>query len=81
MNYRLKDKRFSVSDERLTRKSGENQLIKYATNPPSCDQFGHHGALNFGAGDLMCKKVSLTKRVGCQMAAEQKLKLGGLATV
>ena len=44
MNYRLKDKRFSVSDERLTRKSGENQLIKYATNPPSCDQFGHHGA-------------------------------------
>ena len=28
MNYRLKDKRFSVSDERLTRKSGENQLIK-----------------------------------------------------
>ena len=44
MNYRLKDKRFSVSDERLTRKSGKNQLIKYATNPPSCDQFGHHGA-------------------------------------
>lgn len=26
MNYRQKDKRFSVSDERLTHKSGKNQL-------------------------------------------------------
>ena len=28
-------------------------------NPPSCDPFSRHGAYNFEAGDLICKKVSL----------------------
>ena len=31
-------------------------------NPPSCDHFGCHGAQNLGAGDLICKKVSLNQK-------------------
>ena len=31
-------------------------------NPPSCDYFGRHRAWHFGAGDLICKKVSLNQK-------------------
>ena len=31
-------------------------------NSPSCDHFGCHGTLNFGAGDLTCKNHSLNQK-------------------
>ena len=35
------------------------EVLARNINPPSCDPFSCHGAYNFEAGDLICKKVSL----------------------
>ena len=49
-------------------------------NPPSCDQSGHHGAKNFAAGDLICKKVSLNQKSWLPNTMQKPL-LGGLRQV
>ena len=52
-----------------------SHLVKFYSfiNPPSCGHFSHHDPSNFEAGDLICKEVSLNKRIGRQMATKQKL--------
>ena len=34
----------------------------FLTNPPSWDHFDRHGAYNFAAGNLICRKASLNQK-------------------